>query len=136
MLKYVTLCALLFATPVMAESGVASYYGGSDGLCGHKMANGQRLNCSAMTAAHKSLPFGTQVRVTHGNKSIVVTITDRGPYIRGRVLDLNIAAARSLGMGGTAHVQYEIIGGTNVQESARVSYNQGRGHRHHRRVRR
>src|SRR3977135_4518690 len=62
-------------------SGIASYYGNESG---NKTASGQRMKASAMTAAHRSLPFRTQLRVTHGDRSVVVTINDRGPFISGR----------------------------------------------------
>lgn len=76
-------------------AGVASYYGNESGS---RTASGQRFNQNAMTAAHRSLPFGTKLRVTHGGQSVVVTINDRGPFIRGRVLDLSTGAARAIGL--------------------------------------
>ena len=76
-------------------SGIASYYGNEAGT---RTASGQRLNQHAMTAAHRSLPFGTKLRVTHGGRSVIVTINDRGPFIRGRVLDLSKGAARAIGL--------------------------------------
>ncbi|RJF74192.1 septal ring lytic transglycosylase RlpA family protein [Rhodopseudomonas palustris] len=76
-------------------SGMASFYGNESGS---RTASGQRFNASAMTAAHRSLPFGTKLRVTHGGRSVVVTINDRGPFIRGRVLDLSSGAARAIGL--------------------------------------
>ncbi|MBB5045519.1 rare lipoprotein A [Rhodopseudomonas rhenobacensis] len=76
-------------------AGMASYYGNESGS---RTASGQRMNASAMTAAHRSLPFGTKLRVTHGERSVVVTINDRGPFIRGRVLDLSTGAARAIGL--------------------------------------
>jgi rare lipoprotein A len=78
-------------------SGMASYYGNESGS---KTASGQRFNQNAMTAAHRTLPFGTKLRVTHGDRSVVVTINDRGPFVRGRVLDLSTAAARAVGLTG------------------------------------
>ena len=78
-------------------SGIASYYGNE---AGRRTASGQRFNQEAMTAAHRSLPFGTKLRVTHGSRSVVVTINDRGPFIRGRVLDLSTGAARAIGLTG------------------------------------
>lgn len=87
-------------------AGVASYYGNESGS---RTASGQRMNPSAMTAAHRTLPFGTRVRVTHGSRSVVVTINDRGPFIRGRVLDLSTGAARAIGLNGIGHVTAEII---------------------------
>src|SRR3569623_1521646 len=69
-------------------SGMASYYGNESGS---RTASGPRFNQNAMTAAHRSLPFGTKLRVTHRGQSVVVTVNDRGPFIRGRVLDLSTA---------------------------------------------
>jgi rare lipoprotein A len=89
-------------------SGVASYYGNESG---RRTASGQRFNQNALTAAHRSLPFGTKLRVTHGSRSVVVTINDRGPFIRGRVLDLSTAAARAVGLtgAGVGRVTAEVI---------------------------
>ena len=87
-------------------TGVASYYGNESGS---RTASGQRMNPSAMTAAHRTLPFGTKVRVTHGSRSVVVTINDRGPFIRGRVLDLSTGAARAIGLPGVGRVTAEIV---------------------------
>jgi|SRR5882757_6700903 len=78
-------------------AGMASYYGNESGS---RTASGQRMNASAMTAAHRTLPFGTKLRVTHGDRSVVVTVNDRGPFIRGRVLDLSTGAARAIGLTG------------------------------------
>jgi rare lipoprotein A len=89
-------------------SGKASYYGNESGS---KTASGQRFNQNAMTAAHRSLPFGTKLRVTHRGQSVVVTINDRGPFIRGRVLDLSKGAARAIGLtgAGVGHVTAEVV---------------------------
>jgi rare lipoprotein A len=89
-------------------SGVASFYGNESGS---KTASGQRFNQNAMTAAHRSLPFGTRLRVTHGGRSVVVTINDRGPFIRGRVLDLSTGAARAIGLtsAGVGRVTAEVV---------------------------
>ena len=76
-------------------AGMASFYGNESGS---KTASGQRFNQNAMTAAHRSLPFGTKLKVTHGGRSIVVTINDRGPFIKGRVLDLSAGAASAVGL--------------------------------------
>ena len=76
-------------------SGMASFYGNESGS---KTASGQRFNQNAMTAAHRSLPFGTKLKVTHGGRSVVVTINDRGPFIKGRVLDLSTGAASAVGL--------------------------------------
>ncbi len=92
-------------------SGIASWYG--PGFHGKRSASGERYNQNAMTAAHRSLPFGTHVQVTNLNngRSVVVRINDRGPYIRGRVIDLSAAAARMLGLihSGTAPVRIDVF---------------------------
>jgi rare lipoprotein A (peptidoglycan hydrolase) len=77
-------------------SGTATYYGGSDRLCGRRTASGVALNCSAMTAAHRTLPFGTVLSVQSGGRSIQVMVNDRGPFT-GAFLDLSPAAASALG---------------------------------------
>jgi rare lipoprotein A len=89
-------------------SGVASFYGNESGS---KTASGQRFNQNAMTCAHRSLPFGTKLRVTHGGRSVVVTVNDRGPFVHGRVLDLSTAAAREVGItgAGVGHVTAEVL---------------------------
>jgi peptidoglycan lytic transglycosylase len=97
----VALCALLAVTsPALAECGIASVYGGSDGLCGHKTANGERLNCGALTAAHKRLSFGSHVNIN----GCSIRINDRGPFVRGRIIDLSPAAARCAGVHSTGRV--------------------------------
>jgi rare lipoprotein A len=87
-------------------SGVASYYGNESGS---RTASGERFNQNAMTCAHRSLPFGTKLRVSRGDRSVVVTVNDRGPFVRGRVLDLSKGAARVLGLGGVGRVTAEVI---------------------------
>jgi peptidoglycan lytic transglycosylase len=89
-------------------SGMASFYGNESGS---KTASGQRFNQNAMTAAHRSLPFGTKLRVTHGDRSVIVTINDRGPFVRGRVLDLSTGAARAIGLtgAGVGRVTAEVV---------------------------
>jgi rare lipoprotein A len=90
-------------------SGMASYYGNESGS---RTASGQRMNASAMTCAHRSLPFGTKLRVTHGGQSVIVTVNDRGPFVRGRVLDLSTGAARAIGLtrAGVGRVTAEVVG--------------------------
>lgn len=80
------------------STGVASFY-----WQGRSTASGERFNPSAMTAAHRSLPFGTKVRVTNlkNGRSVVVRINDRGPFVRGRVIDVSKAAASELGFTGS-----------------------------------
>ena len=86
----------------MAESGIASVYAYS----GERTANGERAQPTGFTAAHRTLPFGTRVRVTNktNGRTVVVRINDRGPFVRGRVIDLTPAAAHALGFSGLAHV--------------------------------
>jgi len=86
------------------QKGVASWYG--PGFHGKKTANGERFNTHALTAAHKTLPFDTKVRVTNERtgKSVVVRINDRGPYAHGRVIDLSKAAAEAVGLSDIAQV--------------------------------
>ena len=89
-------------------AGKASFYGNESGS---RTASGARFNQNAMTAAHRSLPFGTKLRVTHRGQSVIVTVNDRGPFIRGRVLDLSKGAARAIGLtgAGVGHVTAEVI---------------------------
>lgn len=93
-------------------SGEASWYG--PGFHGRLTANGERYDQNAMTAAHKTLKFGTKVKVTNLNngKSVTVRINDRGPFIDGRIIDVSAAAARSLDMmnSGVAPVRVDILG--------------------------
>jgi rare lipoprotein A len=92
-----------------AQAEVASYYGKE--LAGRRTASGERFNPSAMTAAHRTLRFGTRVRVTNSRngRSVVVRINDRGPFVKGRSIDLSSGAARAIGMGGSAHVRLQVI---------------------------
>jgi rare lipoprotein A len=89
-------------------AGIASFYGNESG---RKTASGQRFNENDMTAAHRSLPFGTKLRVTHRGRSVIVTVNDRGPFVRGRVLDLSKGAARAVGLtsSGVGHVTAEVL---------------------------
>lgn len=93
------------------ETGVASWYG--DRFDGRKTASGDIYDKNKMTAAHKTLPFGTRVRVhnSENGKSAVVIINDRGPFVRGRVIDVSQAAARKLGMvnSGVVKVNIEVL---------------------------
>lgn len=93
-----------------AQSGMASYYGNESGS---QTASGARFVASAMTAAHRTLPFGTKVRVTNkaNGRSVVVTINDRGPFVRGRIIDLSTGAAGVIGMmgAGVAPVTVEVL---------------------------
>jgi len=94
-----------------AEEGMASYYGAK--FHGKKTASGEKFNMYAMTAAHRSLPFGAKVKVTNldNGKQVVVRINDRGPWKEGRVIDLSRAAAAKLDMidSGLARVRIEVV---------------------------
>lgn len=98
-------------TSLLTQEGFASWYGGH--FHGRRAADGSRFNKHEHTAAHKTLPFGTLVRVTNKNngKACIVKITDRGPFVSGRVIDLSKAAASTIGMlsSGVAPVQIEVI---------------------------
>lgn len=114
-----TLSIMLAAAPVMPQAqaresvltGVASWYG--PGFHGRQTANGERYDMNEMTAAHKSLKFGTRVRVTNENNglSVVVRINDRGPYVGSRIIDLSKSAAQAIDMigPGTAAVTVEVL---------------------------
>ena len=95
------------------ETGIASVYSYE---AGSGTASGERLNAEALTAAHKTLPFGTKVRVTNksNGREVVVTINDRGPFVRGRIIDLTPAGARALGFDGLASVVVEIFRDPNA----------------------
>jgi rare lipoprotein A len=102
-----------FAGAAHAESGLASIYGNGDGYAGRKTASGDRMNPHALTAAHRSLPFGSRVRITNrkNGRSAVVRISDRGPFVRGRIIDVTPAAARVLGFSGLAPVSINRVTG-------------------------
>ncbi|KPF53059.1 hypothetical protein IP85_19000 [Rhizobium sp. AAP116] len=106
--------AALFAFAPSSANAKSSCGGASWYALTSKTASGERMNPTRLTAAHKTLPFGTKLKVTNARsgKSVVVRINDRGPFIRGRVLDLSKAAAQNIGMirSGHAKVCYEIIG--------------------------
>ena len=86
---------VLIAAPANATCGLASYYGSESG---RKTASGERFIPNGLTAAHRSLPFGTRIVVTHNGKSVPVRINDRGPFIRSRILDLSVGAAKEIGL--------------------------------------
>jgi rare lipoprotein A len=114
---------------LIAQSvGQASYYGNEPGEGGPLTANGERYNSGGLTAAHRTLPFGTRVRVTspRTGRSVVVRINDRGPFVGGRVIDLSVGAARAIGLtsSGVGTVQMDVLGG-----------GEGGGRRHGRRHR-
>ncbi len=94
---------------LLTSQGVASYYGKE--FHGRKTANGERFDMNAMTAAHRSLPFGTVVRVTNpkNGKSVRVRINDRGPFVAGRDIDLSYAAAKAIDLLSVGPVKIEIL---------------------------
>ncbi len=96
-------------TKSLALSGIASVYSYKGG----RTASGEAMNPAGLIAAHRSYPFGTMVRVTNrrNGRSVVVRIIDRGPFIRGRVIDISPAAARALGFSGIAPVTLAVLGG-------------------------
>ena len=109
MLRTLTACAFMLSTMITAtagEKGMASHYSTRDkNQNGSRTASGRPLRDHQLTAAHRSLPFGSKVRVTGSNgRSVVVTITDRGPFVRGRIIDLSLGAAHKLGFHGLARV--------------------------------
>jgi rare lipoprotein A len=97
-----------FTFSASAQSGVASVYA----YAGGRTASGERVSPGALTAAHRTLPFGTMVRVTdnRSGRSIVVRINDRGPFVRGRVIDLTPAGAHALGFSGLTNVTLDVVG--------------------------
>ena len=108
-----TLVTFTFSINTSAQQhGKASYY--SNRLHGHRTSDGSRYHKDSLTCAHRTLPFGTLLKVTNKNngKEVVVKVTDRGPYANGRVVDLSMAAARELGMvsSGVASVTVENVG--------------------------
>ena len=100
---FVGMTLMLFGLGSIAHAEIASVYGGRGGACGSRTASGERVNCGAMTAAHRRLPFGARVRVCHG-RCVTVRINDRGPFVRGRDIDLTPAAARAIGLSGIGRV--------------------------------
>jgi len=97
--------------PLMTQTGIASYYG--ERYQGRRTASGESFDMNKLTAAHRSLPFGTAVRVTNltNHRSVVVRINDRGPYVGDRIIDLSLEAARQLDMttAGIVQVRMEAI---------------------------
>lgn len=107
----------MLQTPALAQCGTASWYHE-----GSRTANGERYKPDGVTAAHRSLPFGTRVKVTHKRtgRSVVVRINDRGPFIRGRVIDLSRGAKRVIGMGGLAPVCLTVLKRGAVKAAAKT----------------
>ena len=97
----------MLTLPAEAAKVKASWYG--PGFHGRLTASGERFNQWDMTAAHKTLKFGTRVKVTYKGKSVIVRINDRGPFIKGRTLDLSKGAARKIGCTGVCLVDMKIL---------------------------
>jgi rare lipoprotein A len=99
----------LTETHAQPQTGIASVYSTESGS---KTASGQKLNPAALTAAHRSLPLGSKVTVRNksNGRSVVVTINDRGPFVRGRIIDVSPAAARALGFSGLTQVSLDTGG--------------------------
>ena len=109
---------------LLAQSvGTASFYGNNPGEGGPLTANGERYNSGGLTAAHRTLPFGTRVRVTspRTGRSVVVRINDRGPFIGGRIIDLSTGAARAIGLTstGVGTVRMDVLGGGESRRQGR-----------------
>ena len=100
-------CIVGLPLAASAQSGIASVYAYDGG----RTASGERASPGALTAAHRTLPFGTMVRVTNrsSGRSVVVRINDRGPFVHGRIIDLTPAAARELGFSGLANVEVDVV---------------------------
>ncbi len=103
--------AILLQSAAAEQEGTASWYGGK--FHGRKTANGEIFDTNKLTAAHRALPFNTMVKVTNlgNNRSVIVRVNDRGPFIQGRIIDLSRAAAERLDMvhTGTARVRVEVL---------------------------
>ena len=109
----VTLLAGLFLFVSPAEATIASWYDcATPGQCSKskRTANGEKIKTNSLTAAHRTLPFGTKVKVTYKGKSVIVRINDRGPFIKGRHIDLSRAAARKIGCHGVCKVKIQVVG--------------------------
>jgi rare lipoprotein A len=135
-LMWIAIFALIFVNPIsktlMAQTeeeevvfyseGTASWYG--PGFHGRKTANGERFDTYDYTAAHKTLPFNTLVKVTNleNGKSTIVRINDRGPYSSGRIIDLSYAAKQEIGMSGLARVRLEIVKSPESDNTDKLYY--------------
>jgi rare lipoprotein A len=105
-LSILVISTIVAPTIASAQSGIASVY--SEG----PTATGERVVASGMTAAHRTLPFGTRVRVTNtsNGRSVVVRINDRGPFVKGRIIDLTPGAAHAIGIAGLGSVTVDVVG--------------------------
>jgi len=108
-MKYVlsaAVAALLSVSSAQASVGMASWY-----KMGRMTASGERFIPMGLTCAHRSLRFGTKLKITNprNGRSVVVRVNDRGPFVRGRVLDLSMGAARAIGLGGVGKIEYTVM---------------------------
>ncbi|MCA4894521.1 MAG: septal ring lytic transglycosylase RlpA family protein [Cytophagales bacterium] len=114
----ILLCFSLATAMAQVQVGKASFY--ADKFEGSPTASGEKYRASRLTAAHKTLPFGTKVRVTNlaNNESVVVTINDRGPFVEGRIIDVSKSAAERLSFfnQGTTEVKMEIVDATDGKQ--------------------
>jgi rare lipoprotein A (peptidoglycan hydrolase) len=112
---------------VFAQTGIASWYGNRHQ--GRLTANGERFDVRGLTAAHRSLPFGTILRVTNlkTGKVVIVRVNDRGPYIRGRVVDLSAAAGKALGISKAGIVQVRIEAFSSSESRSQLNTSALRG---------
>ena len=112
---FISAITFLYSTSAKAQSGIASIYSNE------KTANGEYAHAGRLTAAHRTLPFGTRVLVTNvsSGRSVIVRINDRGPYIAGRIIDLTPAGARAIGSNGLARVTLTVLQSIGDNRSGR-----------------
>lgn len=105
---YQCCCLLGGASPAIVQTGIASYY--SDEFVGRKTASGEVYDKWALTCAHRTLPFGTKVKITNlkNGKTVIVRVNDRGPWVKGRIIDLSYAAAQRIGMIASGLVKVKV----------------------------
>ena len=111
--SFIAVAFIVTNVPAANASKVsASWYDcSSAGQCSKnkRTSSGERFNPNALTAAHKTLPFGTRVKITYRGKSVIVRINDRGPFVKGRSIDLSRAAARKIGCHGVCVVHMQVL---------------------------
>lgn len=121
---------LAFGSAAHAETCVASWYGSESGT---RNANGSHFNPMGRSAAHRYFPFGTMLRVTHAGHSVDLPVLDRGPFVRGRCLDLSKGAALAIGMTSTAIVTFERLESSLTSLAPAPLWRHRRVRRHYRR---
>jgi rare lipoprotein A len=107
LMRLIALILIIYSTPVFAGQTVATWYGNEH--AGKRTASGERFNPNGLTAAHRSLPFGTCLRVSNpkSGRSVSIRVNDRGPFTKGVSLDLSYGAARAIGMRSTQGVNVD-----------------------------